>query len=287
MKRTCGVRISLAQTDIGCPVRCYDCRVKTNQPSRREDATDPQGQSDRPLRKDAELNRQRLLAAAGEVFAQRGLGATLHDVAAHAGVGVGTAYRNFANKAELINELFRQRIDEVVAHAELALTDPDAWHGLTTFLDHSLRMQCNDRGLKDMLTHPHLRPERASESPDRIAPLIDGLISRAKEQGVLRPDFESSDLIFIQVALAALMDSSARRVEPELYRRYLTMFLDGIRTDRSGISELPVRALSNEETHGVMTGFGADRSAVASSSAAQPHDTTVATPRRSPRRRPR
>lgn len=213
------------------------------------------------MRRDADLNRQRLLVAAAEVFAERGLGATLHDIAAHAGVGVGTAYRNFANKSELIEELFRHRIDEVVAHAEAALQDPDAWHGLTTFLGHSLRMQFEDRGLKDMLTSPHLRPGRAGESPDRIAPLIDALISRARNQGSLRPDFESSDLIFIQVALAALMDNSTRRIEPELYRRYLAMFLDGIRADHGATSELPVRALTNEETHAVMTGFGAERAA--------------------------
>ncbi|HYB29593.1 MAG TPA: TetR/AcrR family transcriptional regulator [Solirubrobacteraceae bacterium] len=227
--------------------------MKDDEAPRSPNATDHECRGDRSLRKDAELNRQRLLAAAAEVFAQQGLGATLHDVAAHAGVGVGTAYRNFANKGELIDEFFRERIDEVVAHAKNALQIPDAWQGLTTFLEHSLRMQYENRGLKDMLTNPHLGPARADESPDRIAPLIDALISRAKSQGILRPDFESSDLILIQVALAALMDSNVRRVQPDLYRRYLTMFLDGIRTDQGAISELPVPALSNQETHAIMT----------------------------------
>lgn len=203
-------------------------------------------------RKDAERNRERLLTAAGEVFARRGLRATLHDVAAQAGVGVGTAYRNFANKGELINELFKQRIDEVVLHAERALQDPDPWRGFRGFLEHSLRMQFEDRGLKDMLTNPSLRGEVADESPDRIAPLIDAMVSRAKDQGDLRADFEPTDLIFIQVALAALMDDSTRRVEPQLYRRYLTMFLDGIRAEPGSATELPVDALDVAQTHAVM-----------------------------------
>ena len=58
------------------------------------------------LRKDAALNRERLLAAASELFAERGLNVTLNDIAHHAGVGVGTAYRRFANKEEVIDALF-------------------------------------------------------------------------------------------------------------------------------------------------------------------------------------
>jgi len=65
----------------------------------------------RPLRKDAERNRQRILQAAAEVFTERGLGATLDDVAHHAGVGVGTVYRRFPDKAALADALFEQRID--------------------------------------------------------------------------------------------------------------------------------------------------------------------------------
>src|SRR5918911_3925674 len=113
-------------------------------------------EADRPLRKDAERNRQRLLAAAAELFAQRGLDVTLNDVAHHAGVGVGTAYRRWSNKEQLIDELFAQRRAEVEALAHAALQDADAWRGFTSFLDGSLRMQLEDRGLKDLLSNPYL-----------------------------------------------------------------------------------------------------------------------------------
>jgi AcrR family transcriptional regulator len=208
--------------------------------------------TDRPLRRDAEINRQRLLTAASELFAQRGLDVTLNDIAHHAGVGVGTAYRRFANKEQVIDALFEQRLDQVAAVAVRAVEDPDAWRGLTTFLERSLQMQLVDRGLTELLNNPHLRQHRVSEARDRIAPLVDAIVDRAKAQGVLRADAEGSDAIFVQVALTAVMDST-RDVQPALYRRYLTIFLDGMRADRGRLTPLPVAAISTEQTHAIMT----------------------------------
>src|SRR4051812_17277683 len=101
----------------------------------------------RPLRRDAAENRQRLLDAASEVFATHGLGVTLNDIAHHAGVGVGTAYRRFANKEAVIDALFEQRLESVEAMAHEALDRPDAWDALTHYLQGTLQMQLEDRGL--------------------------------------------------------------------------------------------------------------------------------------------
>src|SRR3954471_13315487 len=98
-----------------------------------------------PLRKDAARNRERLLTAASELFAERGLHVTLNDIAHRAGVGVGTAYRRFANKDELIDALFEKRLHDVIAVAEEALAFTDAWIGLVSFLERSLHMQFGDR----------------------------------------------------------------------------------------------------------------------------------------------
>ena len=75
----------------------------------------------RPLRRDAELNRQRILAAAGELFAERGLAVTLDDIARHAGVGVGTVYRRYPDKELLIDALFEERLTALCEAAEAAL----------------------------------------------------------------------------------------------------------------------------------------------------------------------
>jgi AcrR family transcriptional regulator len=206
----------------------------------------------RALRKDAELNRQRLLTAGAELFAARGLEVTLDDIARHAGVGVGTAYRRFPNKQALIDALFEQRLTDVGNRATDALQNPDAWRGLTTFLEDTLRMQLEDRGLQDLLRNPHLGPHRIDEARDRIAPMIDTLVERAKAQGSLREDVEGTDAIFLQIALAAVMDSS-RGVSPELYRRHLTIFLDGLRAIPGPRTPLPVEALTVEQTHAVMS----------------------------------
>src|SRR3954447_8430265 len=98
----------------------------------------PEADSARNLRKDAAINRERLLTAASELFAEHGLNVTLNDIAHHAGVGVGTAYRRFANKEAVIDALFEQRLEEVAKVAEAALADPDAWNGLVAFLERAL-----------------------------------------------------------------------------------------------------------------------------------------------------
>src|ERR1700710_1950173 len=95
----------------------------------------------RSLRRDAAENRERLLTAAAELFALRGLDATLNDIAHHAGVGVATAYRRFANKQEVIDALFEQGLVDVADEANQALAEPDPWIGLVTFLERSLDMQ--------------------------------------------------------------------------------------------------------------------------------------------------
>jgi AcrR family transcriptional regulator len=213
----------------------------------------------RSLRKDAALNRERLLMAASELFAEHGLGITLNDIAHHAGVGVGTAYRRFANKEEVIDALFEQRLQDVAAVAAEALDDPDAWRGLVMFLQRSLGMQFGDRGLNQIMSNSALGDARVADARDRIAPLMTTLVNRAKQQGVIRPDFDQTDLVFMQVALSAVMDST-RAVAPDIYQRCLTMLLDGIRTDRAAFTPFPTAALSADQTHIAMTG-GRRRSA--------------------------
>ena len=97
------------------------------------------------LRRDAERNRQLILNAARELFAERGLGVTLNDVAHYAGLGVGTVYRRFPDKGQLIDALFEQRLEEIVRMLNDCLADPDPWHALTDFLERVLDKQAKDR----------------------------------------------------------------------------------------------------------------------------------------------
>ena len=105
----------------------------------------------RPLRRDAERNRQRILKAASEVFTERGLDVSLDEVARHAGVGVGTVYRRFRTKEDLVEALFVDRIEEVAALAEKATHASDPWSGLTGFMQEAATMLAGDLGLRQMM----------------------------------------------------------------------------------------------------------------------------------------
>jgi AcrR family transcriptional regulator len=212
------------------------------------------------LRKDAERNRQRLLIAGREVFAEHGLDATLNDVAHHAGVGVATAYRRFANKEELLDAIIEDQVDELETILRDALAEPDAWNGLVAYLERSLAIQARDRGLAQIFSGRRIRPEQHDWQRDRLAPLVDQLADRARQQGVIRSDVTGTDLIFIQIGLTAIAltarkgaGNTARSDVPELYRRYLWLTLDGLRPRPNDPLPLPVQALSTSETHEVLT----------------------------------
>ena len=194
-----------------------------------------------PLRADAERNRQRLLAAAKELFATRGLDVTLDEVARHAGVGTGTAYRRFPNQDALIDALMVDRIGELAEIARECLKDPDPWAGLTGYFERALALQASDRGLKEVLFSSGRGRERSTHARRQIAPVVTKLVRRAKEAGVVRDDVDTSDVPLINFMLNTVVDFG-RDVDPDLYKRYLAIVLDGLRP-RDDLEPLPVPAL--------------------------------------------
>src|SRR4030088_279232 len=105
----------------------------------------------RPLRRDAELNRQRIISAAQVVFGEGGSEATLDDIARHAGLGVGTVYRRFPSKEHLVEALFVKKLEEISELAEQALAEPDAWEGLTEFAWKSGGLHAAEGGLHELM----------------------------------------------------------------------------------------------------------------------------------------
>ncbi len=207
--------------------------------------------SQRALRRDAARNRERLLAAARELFADHGFDVTLDEVAHRAGVGVGTAYRRFANKGELLDALFSEQTAEMAAAADTALTDPDPWHGLVTYLEMSLALQLRDKGLAQIVSGDRVGVEQHDWNRQVMAPKNRAIVARARDAGVLRDDVTGTDLTFVQVGLNAILARS-RGAHPDLYRRYLHLLLDGLRAEPGTPTPLPVAALTSDETHAVM-----------------------------------
>lgn len=202
--------------------------------------------AERPLRRDAERNRQRILRAASEVFTQRGLDATLDDVARHAGVGVGTVYRRFPDKESLIAELFQNRIDALVAVAEDACAAPDPWRALVSFLEYAAAAMAGDMGLRQLLMFATYGKDRVAYAREQMRPVVSVLVERAQAAGVLRQDFSSTDVPLIAFVLAVAAEY-AGPVQPDLWRRYLALIIDGMRESRDGVTELPVPALTPGE----------------------------------------
>lgn len=198
----------------------------------------PPESSVRALRADAVRNRARILAAAAEVFADRGLDATLDDIAAHAGVGVGTVYRRFRNKEALVDALFEKSVDQIVDLAKRAQQIADSWDGLVLFLELATQMQAEDFGLRDVMLHDTYGQTRVAEAKARIVPLVTELVERAHREGQLRDDFVTADLPIIELMLASVATYTSD-VAPELWRRYFGIVLDGICAKRTSHRDLP------------------------------------------------
>ena len=202
--------------------------------------------TERLLRKDAQRNRQRILAAARELFARDGLSVTLNDVAHYADVGVGTVYRHFPDKALLIEELFDQELQEIVALLEAARAIPDPWQAVVEFHERVLELQAKDRGLQEILLGAAGAPERITTMRATLHPLAADLIERARAAGAVRADCETQDFGVVQLMVGAVIDAG-RQVAPELWRRYLSIALQGLRPHGAPLDPLPTPAVSPEE----------------------------------------
>ncbi|MEU6926487.1 MULTISPECIES: TetR/AcrR family transcriptional regulator [unclassified Streptomyces] len=188
----------------------------------------PDAAKPRPLRRDAELNRRRILRAGREVFAARGLQATLNDVAHHAGLGVGTVYRRYPDKQALAEAVFAEELDEIAAMAQEALAEGDAFAALAGFLEKSLERATYNRGLRELMRHGTLEGTGLARARGEIASRCERLVARAHAQGVLRDGVTGADVVPIAAMIDAVMDLSTER-PGEMWRRYLAIILDGLR----------------------------------------------------------
>lgn len=179
--------------------------------------------SGRPLRADAERNRTAILTAARDVFAEQGLDAPLEEIAARAGVGIGTVYRNFASKDALIDELLRLALEEVTAAAERALARTDG-HGLDELL------RALGQSFADHARYANLLLERPTDpaASRRIRAAISELTARAVTAGTVNPGTTAADVMALIWAMRGLVQSDGE-VGPHAWQRFLGIHLAGLR----------------------------------------------------------
>lgn len=200
--------------------------------------------TDRPLRKDAERNRKRILEAARNLFASKGLEPNLNDVAHHAGVGVGTVYRRFASKEELLEAIFEDGLNQLADLAETALQQPDPWQGFVWYVEQMCEITATDRGLREIAFSKSYGGDRVIAAQERLIPVQKQVVERARSDGRLRPELSDTDMPILGL-LAGTVSEFAGHVDADLWRRYVAILIDGMRC-RSDQMPLPVIALDDD-----------------------------------------
>jgi AcrR family transcriptional regulator len=196
------------------------------------------------LRRDAARNRARLIASARELFARAGVDVSVEEITEHAGVGMGTLYRHFPTKDDLVDAVLEDSFGEMLQLAEAAAADDDAWRGFTTFLEHAVALHAHHRGIKDVLAARDHGGERLERMRKRMRPVLRSLVERAQAQQALRPEFAAEDLPVLLRAASAVIEAT-ESVAPGYWRRYLALVLDGLRAGDA--RPLPGRPLTRAQ----------------------------------------
>lgn len=191
------------------------------------------------------------MEAAAEVFAESGLNGSYDEIARRAGVGAGTVYRRFPERAELVQALFESQVEEIGALAEDAAQQSDAWSALGWFLEQMIQMQTANRGFKELLGGVALYGFGATTNRDRLTPALTTLLDRAKHDGALREDIEPADI----GALAIVLSSLSTTAQPELWRRYFTLFLEALAKRPDGSTPLPLAPPAGEDIVDIIRGL--------------------------------
>lgn len=208
----------------------------------------------RPLRRDAELNRRRIIDSARVVFGSRGLEATLDDIAHHAGLGVGTVYRRFPGKEQLVEAMFAERMDEIGEVAKKALEAEDPWQGFVDFMWSAAQMHAGDRGLREVMLSNAFGHLHVAEAKARTVPMITAIVERAQQAGQLRADFRATDLPLLHQMIGSVVEYT-HVTETHVWKRCLALLLDGLRAEPGKASELPEPPLDMETLDNAMCNF--------------------------------
>jgi AcrR family transcriptional regulator len=187
------------------------------------------------LRADARRNREAVIAAAKRLFADEGLDAQMPDVAKSAKVGVGTVYRHFPTKEDLIAALAAERFERLAEKAREGIAAEDPWEGLCEFIRFSAQIQADDRGLCEVMGS---RPEVMADSAYAVGldQLCNELVKRAQRSGDLRKDLDWQDIPMIACSLGRITPAEHG---PAVGRwpRLVEIVIDGLRSP--GSSKLP------------------------------------------------
>jgi len=201
-------------------------------------ATDAPLEAGRALRSDARRNREAVIDAAKRLFAEQGLEAQVPDIAREANVGVGTVYRHFPTKDQLIAAIAAEHFHRLAARARQDLESADAWDGLCDFIRFSVQIQADDRGLCEVMGYRADVMESAARTAGLVE-LCEELVTRAQDSGRLRSDVDWQDIPMISCSLGHATHGSP---PPSAGRwpRLIEIILDGLRAPGTGSLPKPL-----------------------------------------------
>jgi AcrR family transcriptional regulator len=177
------------------------------------------------LRADAQRNLERVLDAAAELFAERGCDVSVDEIAHRAGVGHATVFRRFPTKDALIAAVVSKQVGELAAFVREALEEEDAGEAFRSFVWHAGELHASNRGLDEGFTRCGDMRELA-EAKAELNGLIEQLIERAQAARALRSDVAADD---VSSLVGGAIRGAADSPDPELWRRYVGVVLDGLR----------------------------------------------------------
>ena len=181
------------------------------------------------MRADAARNRQRILDAAVEVFAERGLEASTSEIAQRAGVGEATLFRRFPTKDDLVTAIVQVMLEDAASLAASCLEDDDPWRGVERFLYEMAERASEDHVISDSNKERCMASPALAADRGRVLDLTAQLVRRAQAAGVLRDDVAGTDLMFLMGAVASVGEVPFQGLRPDLWKRYLGIVLDGLR----------------------------------------------------------
>jgi AcrR family transcriptional regulator len=167
------------------------------------------------------------MTAAADLFAERGADVPLDEVARRAGVSIGTLYNHFPNRGALLDAVLPDWAAEVDRLAEARLADPDPWRGFVGFMEGLFVMQARNRSMNDAIARTPIGPVDVGAECGRAGGVLASVVNRAREAGVLRPDFDAGDLATMIGAMSKVIAMS--NGDDEVWRRHLGFVLDGLR----------------------------------------------------------
>jgi len=202
-----------------------------------------------PRRRGAQERRDKLLAAAQREFAAHGVDASLEKIARDAGVAIGTLYRHFPTRLDLLMAAFKPRLQEFLDGAAKALEMDDPWEGFVCYLENLFGVQAGDRGFNDFLSRRFPGSADTERIHDQMCRQIEDVLTRAQEAGEARPDITQADIVNLIWSNGRMIDATSTTA-PNAWRRYLYLMLDAYRAERA--HSLPEPPMTEKQLYDAM-----------------------------------